>query len=532
MFCDSRCGRCRGRSGCRGRWCESRRGRCVGACLHTDVVNEQPRLGAGAGVVVVDLEVDHYALPAVGGQVESDPLPGSRARQRLDDRRDDAIRAAPQQHGALKVAACRLRARPEPEAQRRRARRCRDGDRLVRGGVTGAQRSELAEQVHPQRDGAARGGEVGFCAGLVCGQGCGHDPQPGRPGAGVRLGGGVAGRVGRGGEGPGGGCLKTAVRDQLGAERRRRGRGRRNPGWGRRAGGSCGWRRRRVKRGRFSEHGQGRARCACDIIESDPIGDVAGVVIPGVPVAGNRIVEEVFDGKERRVAVVPEGGVIGEAAGGRAFDLDAQPLAVAGVRGREAGGQADGAGLGAAVDLQRAVAVTVPADHVQVEVAHHLRAGCAQRSHIAAAAPHPLLFTREVDEADGVADAVPGQDAGDNQRGRSARGVVVRTGRTGVGCLGHVVEVPADQPDPLRMDRAAQLRNDVAAGVAAVGPGRIADRQAQFEVALVEITLGVPDRGGQGVARCQYGGCPADIRRPLAAQLGDAIGDGLGRHPG
>ena len=45
----------------------------------------------------------------------------------------------------------------------------------------------------------------------------------------------------------------------------------------------------------------------------------------------------------------------------------------------------------------------------------------------------------------------------------------------------------------------------------------------------MEIALGVPDAGGEGVARGQRRRAPADIGRPFAAQLGDTIGDGLGR---
>ena len=267
------------------------------------------------------------------------------------------------------------------------------------------------------------------------------------------------------------------------------------------------------------------ARRTCDVVQIDTAQQIAGGVIPGIAIAHDGVVVEVLQRQERGVAVVPKGRVIGEAAGRALFQLQSQALTVALVRRNESVRQSDRGGAGAGMQLDGSIVITIPADHVEIDIAHNLCARYLEITGIDLAAPHPLLLAGEVDEADRVGEVQVVQDLGQGQRRRRAGCVIIGAGRGAVGDGRCAVQVAADQPDALRMDDASDIGGDVAPAVGAVCPREGARRQAEGGVVLPHVGLSIRDPGGEGVARGNRDGRAADERRPGAAQVGDQIVD-------
>ncbi len=143
--------------------------------------------------------------------------------------------------------------------------------------------------------------------------------------------------------------------------------------------------------------------------------------------------------------------MIGETAGGCRFALKVQAEAVAPVALQKVVGQRVGFGAAPGVDFHNAVAVAVPADHVEVNEAEHLFSGPTQCPCVDFAAPLPLLFAGEVDETHRQRRTIGGEQACDHQRRRRARGVVIRSRRAGIRRVRHRIEMAADQQHALRL---------------------------------------------------------------------------------
>ncbi len=217
--------------------------------------------------------------------------------------------------------------------------------------------------------------------------------------------------------------------------------------------------------------------------------------------------------------------MIRETAGRVLFELQTQAEVIALICRDEGACQCDRRTGRARVQFNRPVAIAIPADHINIDITHHL---CARQFEIAGvrlAAPHPLLLAREMDEANGVCEALGPEDLNQRQRRRSAGGVVVGAGSEAERRVRRAVEVTADQPDALRMNNARQVDDDVPPAVGAVGPWDGARRQAERCVMLPHIRFGVGNRRGKGVAGGDRDIRTLDERSPSAAQVSDQVVD-------
>ena len=115
-------------------------------------------------------------------------------------------------------------------------------------------------------------------------------------------------------------------------------------------------------------------------------------MVPRIAIPRAAVIEEVFDRQVRGIALVPKRRMIRKATGAARLQLHRQALAVAAVGGDERVRQVDGAAAGTAVQLDDAVMIAIVTDHVEVEIAHHLRAGVTQRRRVNLTAPVPLLL--------------------------------------------------------------------------------------------------------------------------------------------
>ena len=128
-----------------------------------------------------------------------------------------------------------------------------------------------------------------------------------------------------------------------------------------------------------------------------------------------------------------------------------------------------------------------------------------------------------MDETNGVAELMAAQEIGQGQGGRAAGAVVIGAGRSCVRNLGDVVKMAAHQPQALWMRDAAQVGDDVAPAVGAVGPAGVTDRQTHLLIGLHKIGFGVTDAAGKGVARGQGHAAAANGDGAHAAEVCDAV---------
>ena len=136
-----------------------------------------------------------------------------------------------------------------------------------------------------------------------------------------------------------------------------------------------------------------------------------------------------------------------------------------------------GIGRGPDIQLQTVVAVTVPAQHVEIEDRDDVVAGGLRRLGIPLAAEQTLLFAGEDDEPQSPLERTRRHDFGGGEHGDGTAGIVVGARR--IADRRHVVDVRAYDDDLRRRSGTGPVSDDVAIDPAAIGPRVVAGLQSQ-----------------------------------------------------
>ena len=172
------------------------------------------------------------------------------------------------------------------------------------------------------------------------------------------------------------------------------------------------------------------------------------------------IVGGILNAQNRVEIVIPERGVV---AG--AFVVfnhmrgERYPVGIHDITEQVGDGQVAGV-VGAGVEFDHWLSVSVPGDHVQVDHAANILIEAIHIRGVGFTAEKSLLLASEQHVAESAVEIVLAEQIGGDQYGDRSAGVIVRAG--GDRAAGHIVQVGGDQVDAGGVADAALLRYHVA----------------------------------------------------------------------